>query len=330
MKIIEEFHDKASIILKFIGLLQSFLGTIGAIVVWVQSGNVLISVLCLFIALISIMLYIVSTNYLKKTDYLEFIEYLFNNDIHSFTLLPKLSLYLDQNGKTNKFHVKKLSVHYKVDAKPYKDGDNPYLGDMVAVFEYEIDKKKEIPQYYCICIGNDYATTPPIVELKYGIQTEYRPQEADELPRDVYIRSRVRCWHIKLEDNFITGKDILNLSLRISYKRGFDFALGTPDIIIFPPKAHAEHIDEAEYNIELNSFPITTDFRFACHAIERGKEGYETIDLSTGEITHKDEKQTKYKMTFNPEKDNVSHSWRENHKAYYFEIWDGSQKIMHQ
>lgn len=321
------FENKIARIVNIVSFIQMNFGIIGSIASLFYKAGILIFCLCMLISLLSVVIYIITNMYLREANYISFIEFLFNNKTHSFTLLPKISLHMHQTKKKNKFHVHELFVHYEIDAKPYKDSENPFLGDMTATFNYTIYNDRNFPKYFHLCMGNDYTSDPPDIQIKYGSQHDYISHEADELPRDKYIITRVRNWQIKLEESNINGSKTFNLSIKIKYKKSFNFDLTAPDIIIFLPKAHGEKIDEVKYVIDLKNFP-SYDFRFSCHDIVKRNGKYEIGDLSAGNIIA-DKNMTSYNINFTPLNRSFFPIWEERYIAYYFEIWEGKKKVIH-
>lgn len=265
------FEKPMSIIASFLAIITSLLGII-----------ISVTIECLWIIipfiLITIIVIVFFGHYIKIRKYINFVEFLFNNKKHRFTLLPKLRIYIESTKNKNKVHVTNLNIKYSI-TKNKNFSDN--IGDLRIEYDMQIENK-HLPKQYYVIFGNDYAENKPKIE--YSLCN--RPLVSvtfHETKHASYERGLVNEAVINFDnDNF--PKSEISLKIIHNYINSFNFSETETDTLILLPLLYGNKIDHINYEINLIGFE---DYpKLYCDAYEISDKGllgidYEIKDVST-------------------------------------------------
>ena len=291
-------YQVVCIVFEFVSFIILFFQNIGL------GGWIIFGLLSVF----AVITCILSNLYVENDIYLQFIEYLFNNENNPFILMPRISLYMRQKKIQNKIHVEKMEVIYNIDAEEYRESKNPLKADVTQVFRLTI-RNKSLPKAYNLCIGNAEVKTPPNIRIKYGMQKRYNKINEMKNNRDEFDTAFVRYYRWNLNPAYIPNQNTLPLILKLRYKGSFDFSKKDPHIVIFYPKAYANRIDNVKYTFNFKNFPDGTVFSIKGNIIERQNNEYKTTEMVDVEV----DEALKKVIRFVPIK-------RRCQSAYYFQL----------
>ena len=187
----------------------------------------------------------------ERKDFIGFVEYLFNNSEHSFTLLPKICLTIDRNKEINSLHVRNLTIKYTCDFQRVNlDGieeDSPICYDDVVEYSYNIENK-DIPEEFVCYMGNIYADGPIELSQKHGSQQVYELVPLPRFPGKPRAESVVQRYSWQLKREHITHNPIFPVSFRLKYHE--KNIAKSSCTIVFYPKQHAELIDNVVFEVD--------------------------------------------------------------------------------
>lgn len=212
-------------------------------------------------------------SYKKNYDYINFIEYLCNNNRHRFNLLPRFRIYMHQHKILNKIHVRSLDITYQIDGKKYQNEKEPLYGDVTITYKYEIEKTST--SEFIWIYGNDYAEDPPLINVKYGSMKEYMQIGAEPCSCPPYMKSVVRCTKIEFLKDYKTEGKIWPMEIKVFYKKAFDFENLDLDTIICLPMLYGNKIDQMDYHIQLHNYSEAVKFYFFPYKIIKKGKGYD-------------------------------------------------------
>lgn len=192
--------------------------------------------------------------YQKNNDYITFVEYLFDNSYHNFSLLPRIRMYIQRNNIINKIHIKELNVICIIE----KNQKNNYSTSKV-IFEFEISRDTLIDTYNFVT-GNDFSTETPTVKYSYGDKREREVMmEKPIFAPDTSSVIRVLSLDIE-KDKIPLDQPTWKLKLEFDYVRLFDFEKMETDTIICLPKVFGEKIDKINYTIIISGYDPNKKF----------------------------------------------------------------------
>ena len=182
--------------------------------------------------------------YQKKKDYITFVECLFDNDYHNFSLLPRIRMYIQKNNIINKIHIVELNVTCIIDGRESSSSNSK------VIFELKISRKTMINTYNFVT-GNDFSTETPVVRYSYGDESEIPIMLKKPIPfPDKSNLIRVLSLNIDTE-KIPQTQPTWELKFEFDYIRLFDFEKMETDTIICLPKAFGERIDTINYTIKI-------------------------------------------------------------------------------
>lgn len=212
--------------------------------------------------------------FIYKMHYIKFIEYLFNNDMHRFTLLPKFRTYIEYRHRLNKVHINNLKIEYTISKNGCFDNN---IADLTINYELKI-KNYHLPNQYYIMFGNDYAEQKP--EIKYSLNdSSMMDATFIEVRHSPYEKGMINEAIINLDYDNLPKKEI-KLNIRIQYSNSFDFDTTKTDTLILLPLLFGKKINKIDYKIKFNKFESDM---FYCNAYLIGRSSglnYEIKDIS--------------------------------------------------
>lgn len=218
----------------------------GLIISCFNDKNNKLVLIIFFIILIANVFFIF--HHIRKIKYINFVEYLFYNPIHRFTLLPKFRVFIEKYHKINKIHILKFNINYLISKnQKYQDTE---IGDLIIEYKMTI-KNKNLPKEFNLVFGNDYAKDKPIVRAYFSdIETVVT---FNEFHHSSYERGLVNDVSISLcNDNL--PKSEFELKIIMNYKNSFNFTDDPTDTLVLLPLMFASRIDRINYCVTLKDF----------------------------------------------------------------------------
>lgn len=218
------------------------------------------SIAIVFAILILVIFSFLLRRYIKQTQYIRFVEYLIRNDSHCFALLPKTRMYLQIVGRNN-IKIEKMSVKYTITPS---DGniDNTIMGDMLIEYSIQI-LNKNLPNKFQFIYANDFSNKNIGIEYKYSDAFDYQILNSNTEQLAPYWRGAVRIYDIGFEKNKLTQSKHIELKIKVSCDKSFDFSNLARDTIVFLPLSFGNEINDVDYTIDASQFK---NKRFYCDA----------------------------------------------------------------
>lgn len=211
-----------------------------------------IATVVILLLLLAIILFIFFA-YIERKTFIEFIEYLFSNNIQSSNVLPKVCLKLDKTKEYNNLEINKFVVKYTYDFSKIDCGDlspNSRI-EYIDSIEYKITaKNKHIPQEFAFHLGNESAVDEKVkIMQKHGSQANYEEVPPPRYENDEYISASAQkyCWQIKQEH--ITNSNIFPIQFLIEYNE--NSKANSSDVIELYPKQYAKSINELIFQVDI-------------------------------------------------------------------------------
>lgn len=252
------------------------------------------------------------SHYWKKMKYINFIEYLFNNNNHRFTLLPKFRIYIENKKRKNQIHIKELKIKYIISRNPNYDD---IIADLKIEYQLKI-KNKKLPKQYYIIFGNDYAERKPHIE--YSIcNNPMASVTFIEAKHSEYERGIINEAVINLEHDNLPKKEF-ELKITHSYENSFNFSVTNTYTLILLPLLYGNKIDIINYEINFQEFNDYPEFYCNAYYISQTKKfgkNYDIKDVSTLL------KSSNFVKTISLDK-------IESESAYYFRIGIDQEKMV--
>ena len=157
----------------------------------------------------------------ERINFINFVEHLFNNTTHNFTMLPKACLARDKSREKSKLSVRDLCITYtcdlsKVNIEKLKEDTNIIYGDAV---EYTfIVENKNLPEEFACYLGNMYADDPFEITQKHGNQQEYEFVPQPHCHDENRVASAVQRYSWQIQKENITHGKTLPISFRMKYE----------------------------------------------------------------------------------------------------------------
>jgi hypothetical protein len=249
----------------FMSMILNGIASIFAIISFFMGINNIISmIIIIFLMLLLNILYYVCKKYNKlkkkydeRTEFIAYINFLFNNEKNKFNLLPKIDLVIDKSEEINVLYINQLSAKYiydmsKIDTTKISQKEKL---EYDSVIEYEINAKNEdLPVKYIYYRGNMSAKEDPKAEQKYGTMASFRGiKQSLVYHLDLVDDVKVERYEWLLENkNIRKDSDIpFPLSFRFKYK---DFKLPNSEgHIVLNPNHFAVHVEKINVEIEFIS-----------------------------------------------------------------------------
>lgn len=216
--------------------------------------------------------------YAKKMRYINFVEFLFCNEKHRFTLLPKFRIYIERQNRKNKVHITNLKIKYTITKN---NSSNNNIGDLKIEYDMKIENR-HLPKRYYIIFGNDYAKDKP--NITYSLcDKPFYSVSFNEVKHASYERGIINEAIINLDYGNLPKKEI-DLKIIHSYTNSFNFSETETDTLILLPSLYGNKIDHIDYEINLVGF---VDYpELYCNMFEisnsKGIRGeYEIKDINT-------------------------------------------------
>ena len=271
--------DKMSRYEVFSLVLQLFqaLAGIGGTIVF-KNGFFLIFLALIPITAIGFML----LNYqnIERKEYVQFIEYLIDNEKHNFRVLPLLRMYIHKNNYVNKVTIDQANI--KCTIKPSSEMQNNQSdvlhGDYTLEYNFAI-VNKNLPKIFHFISANDYSNDNP--EIKYRFNNSGNYIVASSKPNKVNHHGGGIMKHalISFDNAPIQNKRMINLEIVVNVKRAFAFSKSDRDTIICLPCSYSSNVNQIEYTIDVSNF---SDGPFYCNAkrIIHDKIKYHICDIN--------------------------------------------------
>lgn len=234
----------------------NLLVSIGGMVVF----NNKLFLLTLFITPILFVVYIIK-KYILLKEYVDFVEFLMNNNEHKFVLLPKIRMYLHSEKINNKVDIRDLKIMYNIKPSDRQEIGKLY-GDAEIIYDFTI-KNNHLPQNYDFIYSNDYSNNEINLGYKFNEHEEYTHAESNSEKIAPYWKGRMRHDIFYLDRTKIPLSNIFHMYVKVNCSRLFEFEELGRDTIVSLPKVFSDHIDNITYIINLEEF---SDKIFFCAA----------------------------------------------------------------
>ncbi len=222
-----------------------------AIAITLKTLNIVATVFIATIILFIVTILYLYIKYKQRCEFLSFIQYLFDNPIHKFNILPKICLLLNKTKETNDIYVRNMSVNYTYDMSNInleaidENTQIQYLDTIEYCFQAE---NKKIPEEFVCYLGNMYEKNGfGEISQKHGVQKEYvavpPPRYTDETRPDSVVQRY--SWQL-IRENFT--KDIL-VPISFQLKCLETTKANCNDTIIIYPRQYAKKIEQIDFGI---------------------------------------------------------------------------------
>jgi len=212
--------------------------------------------------------------YKSLKDYVDFLEYLIDNDKNNFCLLPQVCMRLHKSKEYNKLRVKQLTLNCTYDfhnivRENVQSASEIEFCDTME-YQMEIENNDSIPETYTLYRGNTYSdgTSPEIWE-RLG-NREYGEIPLDE--REKYVNKYK--WPLPQSDIPRSGSFPLAFKFVYHEKNHAD----AKDVIIFYPIQFAEKIEKVRFNISIKH-PTEVMEKADLYQIKRLAGGFDRMPL---------------------------------------------------
>lgn len=265
-------------------------------------------------------------HYSKDHEYINFIEYLCNNNRHRFNLLPRLRIFIHQHNILNRMNVENLDITYSIDGKAYRGSEEELYGDLNIKYKYIIKKSSNMKIFTWV-YGNDYSFEAPKLKVKYGLLDENEKIQGDDMEIAAeecscppYMKSVIRHANIEIKKNIVQA-DKWGMEIELDYKKAFDFQNLKLDTIICLPMLFGEKIENINYHILLYNYDQTKEFYFFPYKIIKNKRTYECPVQQYQKNVIKNQKlHTRFDISLDLEKTKKEY-------AFYFRVGTSSRDI---
>lgn len=221
--------------------------TISGLLISIFKEKINIQMLVAFLVVLLAYIFFMSFH-LKKMKYMNFVEFLFYNPTHRFTLLPKFRIFLEKYHKINKIHILNFDINYIITKND--DYKNAEIGDLEIEYKMTI-KNRNVPKEFNLVFGNDYTKEKPkVCAYLSGIKTIV---SFNEFRHSSYERGLVNDATISLANDNLPKKEF-ELKITMNYKNSFNFTNDPTDTLILLPLMFSNKIDKINYRISLLGF----------------------------------------------------------------------------
>ncbi len=240
--------------LTIICLIVGLIADIIAIGISIKFENVLAIIISIMLLMLLGVILLLHFAYTERKVFIDFISYLFSNNVQSSNVLPKVCLKLDKTKEYNELEVNRFVVKYKYDFSKisYQNLSQDSRIEYFDTIEYDIvAKNKNIPKEFAFHLGNEYAVDEKITIMqKHGGQTNYELVPPPRFENENYVNAAVQkySWQIKREN--ITTSSTFPISFLFKYYESS--RANSSDIIELYPKQYAKSIDTLTFEININ------------------------------------------------------------------------------
>lgn len=292
------------LVLKICQLLNIIIGIICFLVV---SNKVYAIFFVLMVSTLILLIY----NIVRLKHFICFVEFLFENDIHNFELLPKMRLYLHYKKIKNNIDILDLDISYNIFVKS-KEQEKNLLGNLEIIYKINMSEEK-IPKTFHMITGNDFSEKPPKLWIKYGNMNDFAAISYRDRNCAWYNKTSIRDFHFNISENKIVRKGNFILEIKILYDESpsFDFSSNNMETIICLPKIFSDSVKKITYYINLIGFDNKLNFNVFPYVIKSNKKDFEINSIAT--ISNGDRDINKFIINLYPNEI----KWE---KAYYFKI----------
>lgn len=299
-------NNALNLFVQIISLIANFLQIAGAIVIK-NPGLIVFS--CFVFTMFIFAVARVNSRYKERVEFIEFIEYLFDNNTHKFTLLPKICLALDKERENSSLDVREMNVKYTYDMSEV----NLVPGDVNKKIEY-LDKieytlnvvRKKLPKEFCCYLGNMYSIdTNAKISQKHGTQTEYEVVPTPRYRDETYTDSIVQRYSWELRKENITNESTIPISFLLEYKE--KARAQSNDTIIIYPRQYAKEIEKIKFEIKFLGNAIALK-KVELYKIHKDGKKFKQTPISVAPI-----KESTVEFEIKPES--------KKYEAYYFRVF---------
>lgn len=248
----KSFKELLPIIIETLNLIVSFSGAV------VFKNKLFL--LTLLITPIFFVAYILK-KYILLKEYVDFIEFLMNNNVHKFVILPKIRMYLHSEKINNKIYIQDLTITYNINPSD-KQVEGKLFGDAEILYEFAIINNN-LPQNYNFIYSNDYSNNNINLGYKFNKNESYTLAESKTEQIAPYWKGRMRHDTFALDRSKIPQSNIFNMYVKVDCSRLFEFEELGRDTIVSLPKVFSDNIDSIKYIINLEGF---SNKKFYCTA----------------------------------------------------------------
>lgn len=243
------------------------------------------TILIFIVIILLIALIIICNLFIKKNRYIKFTEFLFENDIHRFTLLPKLRMFIESKKLKNELHL--LSLDITCNIKRNENFADEEIADLHTMYTLEIENRN-LPKVFNFVFGNDYALGKP--SILYSIDNGSKAQPLfNQKKQPTYVRGSIGHTTIKFNKENLPKRKF-KLEIFITYKESFNFSESKTDTLILLPILYGKKIDKISWNVNFIGFDKIPKFYLSSNSISRIKKSY---SISSAGSETKNEKYSK-------------------------------------
>lgn len=292
---------------KYLGIFDILLGivvTFGNLNLEVK-GILLIILICVFVVLVLI--------FERERKYIKFVEFLFDNGIHNFNLLPRQRMFLHQHKICNKVNIEKLEITYLIDGKRYQETNDDLCGDVVITYDYTIKEIKG--NEYKFITGNDYSKKVPRIKISYGNQNAMTEVVPHRRNCPVYLNNVIRDLSWEFDQRFLPQKGSWEMKIVLEYEKAFDFQRMPMDTIICLPQIFGGKVGELHYHIKIFNMNKNMDFHCNLYKITNSKSKYVRTNQPVTIQKNSDEGELHTEIEANIHLENLK-----KEQAYYFRL----------
>lgn len=223
-----------------------------------------------FIVIPILLIVILLKKNIMLVNYIQFVEFLFDNRTHNFRLLPMERMYLHNRGMINQINISNAEVTYIITPSKDNIGDK-LLGDEEIRYKFSIRNRK-LPQTFKFIVGNDYSNEKMEVWYKLSENSEYTRIEEKTSERAPYWKGTLKCIDIALERNNLPQGEIVYLYIKVICKKAFELREIKRDTIICLPILFANNVERITYYIDAQGF--NEKMYFSAKRVHKEKRKY--------------------------------------------------------
>lgn len=299
-------NNALNLSVQIFSLIASFLQIAAAIVI---KNRGLIVFTCFVFAVFIFAFARVNSRYEERVEFIEFIEYLFDNSTHKFTLLPKICLALDKERENSSLTVREMNVKYTYDMSEVTlvPSDVNKKIEYLDKIEYSLNaERKNLPKEFCCYLGNMYSIdTNAKISQKHGTQTEYEVVPTPRYRDETYTDSIVQRYSWELRNENIKNESTIPISFLLEYKE--KARAQSNDTIIIYPRQYAKEIEKIKFEIKFLGNAIALK-KVELYKIHKDGKKFKQTPISVAPI-----KESTVEFEIKPES--------KKYEAYYFRVF---------
>lgn len=299
-------NNALNLSVQIFSLIASFLQIAAAIVI---KNRGLIVFTCFVFVVFIFAFARVNSRYKERVEFIEFIEYLFDNSTHKFTLLPKICLALDKERENSSLNVREMNVKYTYDMSEVNlvPGDVNKKIEYLDKIEYSLNvERKKLPKEFCCYLGNMYSIdTNAKISQKHGTQKKYEVVPTPRYRDETYTDSIVQRYSWELRKENITNESTIPISFLLEYKE--KARAQSNDTIIIYPRQYAKKIEKIKFEINFLGNAIALK-KVELYKIHKDGKKFKQTPISVAPI-----KESTVEFEIKPES--------KKYEAYYFRVF---------